>query len=139
MWASLKGKDETMAEKSNGSDLTLIAANTTFEGKIRTEGNIRIDGKFVGEVHAKANAAIGMTGTLEGNLTARSVTVAGKVTGTITASEKLVLEAKSVLQGDIRAVKLVVDEGAIFHGNCDMKSAAGGPSGAAQVPPPKKE
>jgi cytoskeletal protein CcmA (bactofilin family) len=124
-----------MAEKTNGSDLTLIASNTSFEGKIKTEGSIRIDGKFVGEVNAKANAAIGMTGSLEGSLSARSVTVAGKITGTVTAAEKLVLEAKSVLQGDIRASKLVVDEGAIFHGNCDMKQ--GLPSGTS--PLPKKE
>ncbi len=126
-----------MADKNNGSDLTLIAANTSFEGKIKTEGSIRIDGKFIGEVNVKANAAIGITGSIEGNLSARTVSIAGKITGTVTAAEKVVLEAKSVLHGDIRAAKLVVDEGAIFHGNCDMKSAAGGPSGSP--PLPKKE
>jgi cytoskeletal protein CcmA (bactofilin family) len=61
--------------------------------------------------------------------------VAGKITGTVTATEKLVLEAKSVLQGDIRAAKLVVDEGAVFHGNCDMKQ--GLPTAAPSLP--KKE
>jgi cytoskeletal protein CcmA (bactofilin family) len=110
-----------MAEKNQTTDLTLIAANTSFEGKIKTEGSIRIDGKFIGDVNAKANAAIGLTGSIDGTLSARNITVAGKINGTVTAAEKLVLEARSVMQGDIRAAKLVVDEGATFDGKCDMK------------------
>lgn len=110
-----------MGDKQQNTDLTLIAANTTFEGKIKTEGSIRIDGKFIGDINAKANAAVGLTGHIDGSLTARNITVAGRITGSVVASEKLVLETKSVLQGDIRAIKLVVDEGAMFDGKCDMK------------------
>ena len=113
-----------MADKQQSTDLTLIAANTTFDGKIKTDGSIRIDGKFVGDINAKANAAVGLTGSVDGTLSARTITVAGKISGTVIAAEKLVLEAKSVLQGDIRAAKLVVDEGAMFDGKCDMKQGA---------------
>lgn len=113
-----------MADRQQSGELTLVAANTVFEGKIKTEGNIRIDGKFVGEVNAKANAAIGNSGVIEGNISARNVTVAGRITGTVHASEKLVLESKSVLHGDIKATRLVVDEGAVFDGKCDMKQAS---------------
>lgn len=116
-----------MADKPQSTELTLIAANTSFEGKIKTEGSIRIDGKFVGDINAKANAAVGITGTIDGTLSARSITVAGKVSGTIMAAEKLVLEAKSIMQGDIRAAKLVVDEGAMFDGKCDMKQGSSAP------------
>ncbi|MBI5473908.1 MAG: polymer-forming cytoskeletal protein [Ignavibacteriae bacterium] len=124
-----------MADKQQPTgELTLIAGNTLFEGKIKTEGSIRIDGKFVGEVTAKANAAVGSSGTIEGNLSARNVTVAGKISGTVQATEKLVLESKSIVQGDIRAARLVVDEGATFDGRCDMKQA-GSPAPSA----PKKE
>lgn len=112
-----------MADKQQGGELTLIAANTVFEGKIKTEGSIRIDGKFVGDIAAKANAAVGLTGIIDGTLSARTITVAGKISGKVTAEEKLVLESKSVMQGDIRAAKLVVDEGAMFDGKCDMKQA----------------
>lgn len=125
------GTESIMAEKNQTTDLTLIAANTSFEGKIKTEGSIRIDGKFIGDVNAKANAAIGLTGSIDGTLSARNITVAGKINGTVTAAEKLVLEARSVMQGDIRAAKLVVDEGATFDGKCDMKQ---GVSPAAPTP-----
>ncbi|MEK7672012.1 MAG: polymer-forming cytoskeletal protein [Bacteroidota bacterium] len=112
-----------MADKQQSSELTLIASNTTFEGKIKTEGSIRIDGKFVGDINAKTSAAVGLTGSIDGTLSARNITVAGKISGTVTATEKLVLEAKSVMHGDIRAAKLVVDEGAMFDGKCDMKQS----------------
>ena len=115
-----------MAEKSRmDAELSLVSAGTVIEGKIRAEGSIRIDGKIVGDVIANANAAVGLTGSVEGTVTAKSIALAGKVNGTVIASEKLTLEGKSVMRGDIRAAKLVVDEGAMFDGECSMTSPAG--------------
>ena len=122
-----------MAEKQpvNG-ELSLIGTGTVVQGKVMTEGSIRIDGTIVGDVDAKANAAIGSSGTLEGNLRAKNVSLAGKVKGTVSASEKLILESRSVLRGDIRASKLVVDEGAMFDGQCSMLTETG-----EEVKPPE--
>lgn len=119
-----------MADKqqTNG-ELSLVGTKTVIEGVIRTEGSIRIDGRLVGDIIAKSNAAVGLTGSVEGNVTARNISLAGKVSGTVTAAEKLVLEAKSVMRGDIRAARLVVDEGAMFDGKCAM-------AGQAPAPPP---
>jgi cytoskeletal protein CcmA (bactofilin family) len=114
-----------MAEKRPNGELSLIGTGTVVQGKVMTEGSIRIDGTMVGDVVAKANAAIGSSGKLDGNLSAKNVSLAGSVKGTITASEKLILESKSVLQGDIRASKLVVDEGATFDGQCSMSTEGG--------------
>ena len=115
-----------MAEKRPASgELSLIGTGTVVQGKVMTEGSIRIDGTMVGDVAAKANAAIGSSGILEGNLSAKNISLAGKVKGTVTASEKLILESRSVLRGDIRASKLVVDEGAMFDGQCSMLTEAG--------------
>jgi cytoskeletal protein CcmA (bactofilin family) len=112
-----------MADKPANSELSFVGSSTVVEGKIKTEGSIRIDGKLVGDLISKANAALGGNGIIEGNLSARNVTLAGKVTGTVTASEKLVLEAKSMVKGDIRAARLVVDEGAVFDGHCAMSAS----------------
>ena len=112
-----------MPEKRQaGGELSLIGSGTLVEGKVMTEGSIRIDGTMVGDVIAKADAAIGPLGALDGKLSAKNITLAGKVKGTITASEKLILESKSVLHGDIVASKLVVDEGAVFDGHCKMSA-----------------
>ncbi len=110
-----------MADKQAGEGtLSLIGANTSVEGKLMTEGSIRIDGKLVGDVVAKANVAVGLTGQVEGSVTGKNIALAGHVKGHVTAGEKLILESKSVMRGDIRALKLVVDEGATFDGHCGM-------------------
>lgn len=125
-------------KQQNDSELSLVGSRTTVEGIVRTEGSIRIDGKLVGDVIAKASAAVGNSGTVEGNVTAKNVTVAGKISGTVTALEKLLLENKSVVRGDIRAARLVVDEGAMFDGKCAMSSNVTGPAptqGTGTEPP----
>ncbi len=131
-------------KQNNGGTLSLVGAGTTIEGKVKTDGSMRIDGKVVGDVTAKANVTIGGTGTVEGTVNAANIALAGRVQGTLIASEKLVLENKSVMRGDIRASKLVVDEGAVFDGQCAMSSPAPGATpklgGAAHPPalPPKE-
>ena len=116
-----------MADKTTVKDLNLIGAGTTVEGKIRTQGSLRLDGKMTGEIHAAENLAIGLTGEIEGMINGRNVTVGGKVKGNITAVEKLVLEGKSVVRGDVKAARLVIDEGAVFDGKISMTD--GRPSG----------
>jgi cytoskeletal protein CcmA (bactofilin family) len=116
--------------------LSLISANTSVEGKLTTEGSIRVDGKLVGDIMAKANVAIGLTGTVEGSIAGKNIALAGRVKGHVTAEEKLILESKSVMRGDIRALKLVVDEGATFDGHCGMSKpeAEHGRTGGHQIP-----
>ena len=100
--------------------MNIIGAGTVVEGKIRSQGNVRVDGKLIGELTASESLSIGITGEVEGNVAAKNVTVGGKVRGTINASEKIIFEGKSVVRGDIRATRLVVDEGSIFDGRVSM-------------------
>lgn len=113
-----------MADKTANGVLSLIGVGTMVEGKIVTDGSVRIDGRLVGDITSKANVTVGATGSVEGTIQGSSVALAGKVQGTVQAVEKLVLEARSVMRGDIRAQKLVVDEGAVFDGNCAMSQKA---------------
>ena len=109
-----------MKTEGTASELNLVAAGTVFEGKLRTPGSIRIDGKIIGEVAATQNIAIGNTGEVEGNVSAKNVTIGGKIKGLAVAQEKLVFETKAVVRGDIRTAKLVIEEGAMFDGKCMM-------------------
>lgn len=106
------------------SELNLIATGTVFEGKLRTPGSIRIDGRIVGEITATQNVSIGSGGDIDGNVSAKNVTIGGKIKGTVVAQEKLVFESKAVVRGDIHAAKLVIDEGALFDGKCVMSPEA---------------
>ena len=119
----------SMANKNDTStELNLIGVGTVVDGKLRTPGNIRIDGKVNGEVIATQNVSVGISGEVEGMISAKNVTVGGKLRGNIIAQEKLVFENKSVIKGDIRAAKLVIDEGALFDGKCVMNEAKQMPS-----------
>jgi len=122
-----------MADKNQaGGTFSVIGNNTVITGNIRTEGSIRVDGKIVGNVVTQADAAVGINGVVEGSVDARNITVAGKVMGTLTAAQKLVLEGKSVMKGDIRTARLVVDEGAVFDGRSAMTAGS-----APAAPPPR--
>ncbi len=120
-----------MAEKHNEGVLSLIGSGTVVEGKVTTDGSVRVDGRVVGDIVSKANVTVGAGGVVEGNIRAANISLAGNVNGTIAASEKIVLETKSVMRGDVIAQRLVVDEGAIFDGKCSM---SGGTPGSKQMP-----
>lgn len=109
-----------MAEKQSSADLSFVSPGTVIEGSIKTDGSVRIDGRLHGDLVAGANAAIGTHGVVEGTVAAKNIALAGRMTGTLTATEKLVLEGKSVMKGDIRTARLVIDEGALFDGQCAM-------------------
>ncbi len=115
-------------KNETSSGINLISAGTVLEGKLRTPGDIQIDGKVVGEITASQNISIGASGEIDGNVNAKNVTVGGKIKGTVVAQDKLTFQAKAVVRGDIRAAKLVIDEGALFDGNCVMGEAKQMPS-----------
>lgn len=113
-----------MSKSDPIKELNLVGAGTVVEGKIRSQGSVRIDGKLIGEVTASETLAVGVNGEIEGNVTAKNVTVGGKIRGSINAAEKIVFEGKSVVKGDIRATRLIIDEGCIFDGKVSMTEKA---------------
>ncbi len=102
------------------AQINIVAHGSRFEGKITSPGSLRVDGQVNGDVSLTGDLVIGGNGEVNGNIDAQTVTVGGKITGNITAKTKLVLETKARIKGDIRASKLVIDEGAIFDGKCEM-------------------
>jgi cytoskeletal protein CcmA (bactofilin family) len=109
-----------MAEKNQAGIFSVIGTGTLVTGNIKSEGTVRVDGKIVGNISTQSDTAVGLTGIVEGAIEARNITVAGKVLGTLTAAQKLVLESKAVLKGELRAARLVIDEGAVFDGKSSM-------------------
>jgi len=109
-----------VAKNDPVKELNLIGAGTVVEGKIRTQGSVRVDGKVIGEVSASESLAVGLAGEIEGNVSAKNVTVGGKIKGSVTAAEKIVFEGKASVRGDIRATRLVIDEGCMFDGRVTM-------------------
>jgi cytoskeletal protein CcmA (bactofilin family) len=107
----------------DGSDeVTIISSGVLIEGKLASKGNVRVDGTVKGDVNVTGNVTVGESGEINGQINADVITVGGKITGTLNAKEKVVLEAKAILKGDLIAKILVVEGGAKFDGNSKMDS-----------------
>ncbi|MGL1888246.1 MAG: polymer-forming cytoskeletal protein [Reichenbachiella sp.] len=115
-----KNKQEMkdVEELSNSSNI--IGKGTVLTGDIETYGNIRVEGKVVGNMKTKSKAACGHSSHIEGNILAQNAEIAGHVTGRVEVSELLILKPSAIINGDIITNKLVVESGATFNGGCKM-------------------
>lgn len=106
----------------NGSteDITIISNGVKLEGKISSGGSIRVDGSIKGDVVSQGNVTVGEHGDVNGQINASIITIGGKVVGSVNAKEKLVLESKANLKGDLFTKILVVEAGARFDGKSNM-------------------
>jgi cytoskeletal protein CcmA (bactofilin family) len=108
------------AAESSSTELNFLGGGTVVDGTVRTNNSIRVDGKIKGKLICKNTLTIGVNGEVEGEIEAKNAIIGGKIKGKIRVAEKLVLESKSVLIGDLKASKLLIDDGAVFEGTSDM-------------------
>ena len=110
--------------KNAAASMTFIREGTVVTGEMSVEHDLRVEGSVKGGVSVGGMLVLGPTGRVEGDVTARSATLAGHITGNVKATEKLVLESKSVLLGDLQTRELVIQEGAVFQGRSAMDTNA---------------
>ena len=99
---------------------TLLSKDAEFNGSIKTQGSVRVDGAVVGDLFSAKTVTIGTTGSVDGNIIAEDIIVAGKVKGSLAARGKIALEASAQIEGDLNAVRLAIAEGATFRGLSNM-------------------
>lgn len=115
-------KVKANAEFGRGGELnTIIGKGSLVKGDLKVQNSLRIDGQVKGRIDATDTVVVGKDGRVVGEIYAKNVMLAGKVQGNVTAEAKVLLESKSSVTGDIKASRLVVDEGAFFDGKCSMK------------------
>src|SRR5687767_12058450 len=119
-----EGSGDTTAPTPGGA--SLIASGTTLKGDITSNGDIRIDGTLIGNMHCSAKVIIGANGVVEGDISGQQADIMGKVTGTIKVKELLQLKGGSVVNGNLYAGKLQIEPSANFNGQCHMTTATNG-------------
>jgi len=97
-----------------------IGKGTVVTGDIETYGNIRVEGKIIGNLKTKSKVVFGDSSHIEGNIIAQNAEIHGHITGKVEVSELLTLKSTAVISGDIITNKMVVDSGATFNGGCKM-------------------
>ena len=108
-----------MAERS-GKDV--LSSDVEIKGSIKFKKDLLIDGKVEGEINSDGVLTIGENADIRGEIKTKSIAVYGKVHGNITVGERCELKACSTLQGDLKAARLVVEEGATFIGKSEVNS-----------------
>jgi len=106
--------------ENTGTAVNLIGRGTVVVGDIEAESSIRIDGKVKGKIICKNTVNIGESGVVEGDVEAVNAVISGRVKGKLIVKQKVNLESKSSFTGELKAGKLIVDEGAIFNGTSNM-------------------
>ncbi|MDR1200081.1 MAG: polymer-forming cytoskeletal protein [Tannerellaceae bacterium] len=97
-----------------------LAFGTTVKGDITTDGDFRLDGRLEGTISCGGKIVIGETAEVEGDIISVNAEIFGRVTGSITTSEVLVLKPTAIIKGIITTQALVVEPSAKFSGTCNM-------------------
>jgi cytoskeletal protein CcmA (bactofilin family) len=121
------------------NSINSFANGTEISVEIKSDGDIRIDGKLKGNVNIKGRVVIGTTGFIEGEVTCGNCDISGKISGTIKVNELLSLKASANIQGDIITKKLSIEPGAVFTGTCKMNGKEQPQSFAAKTEPKDKK
>ena len=123
-------------DKPKTDEVINIEAGMEGSLKFNSPINLRISGRFEGELETKGVLIIGEKANVKAKtVKGDSITISGKVEGDITCSKRLELSASARLIGNVETPILVMAEGALLKGNCQMPVEAAESKGS----PKKKE
>jgi cytoskeletal protein CcmA (bactofilin family) len=125
--AVLKREEENVVVR--GGDVhTLLGKGSEFDGKLTFEGQVRIDGKFSGQIFTKDTLVVGEGARVNAEINAGTVIVNGVVEGNIKATQLIELHTPGRVKGNLETPSLSIDKGVMFEGSCKMDGAKGGTS-----------
>lgn len=98
---------------------TVLGANSTLRGDLKSQANVRLDGTFEGNLEIEGNVLVGETGKVTADINANNIVVAGAVRGNISGNKVQLLRTSRVW-GDISAAAITTEEGAFIDGKITM-------------------
>ena len=129
-------KTSTITDNPNSNPMAdhggkdILSSDVEIKGSIKFQKELLIDGKVEGDINSDGILTVGENAEIRGEIKTKSITVYGKVHGNITVSERCELKSKCVLQGDLKAARLTIEEGATFIGKSEVTSGTYSPKGA---------
>ncbi len=107
---------------SSGEHFSVVSAECYFQGTLSVQGSLRVDGTLEGSVDNARHVIVGTEGKIVGDVTAEIVVCGGVIEGNVCA-EMLEVLAEASIKGDIRAKKMIVEEGGRIAGQCVIGDA----------------
>ena len=109
-----------MKGKGSGELNGFLDRGATFKGELEFEDTMRIDGRFNGKIMSKNELIVGESAHIEGDIHVGRIAISGTVVGKIVAEQRVEIHRNGKVFSDIDTPALVIEEGAIFQGNCTM-------------------
>ena len=116
------------------SSKNVLSSDVEIKGNLKFSGELTLEGKLEGEITSDGILHLGETGAVNGNMNVNSVVVRGKVNGNVIAKDKIEIKSKAEVFGDVRAAKLVIEEGVTFVGKTEVNPNKVAPTAS---PPPR--
>lgn len=110
--------------RTKGANVAAIGSTVVFSGELSGDEDLEILGQVKGKIELPSHQLIvGEGGRVEAEVKAKCVLVLGRVSGNVEASERLEIQASGIVEGDVRAPRLLIQEGAIVNGHIEMTKA----------------
>ena len=107
--------------KGKSGDLNgFLDRGSSFKGELEFEDTMRIDGKFNGKITSKNELIVGESAHIDGDIHVGRIAISGTVVGKIRADIRVEIHRNGKVYSDIDTPALIIEEGAIFQGNCVM-------------------
>lgn len=112
-----------MTNKNKENEVkAFLGQGTEFDGKLMFGGSVRIDGDFKGEILGGGTLIVGESANIEANIVVDNLLVSGDVRGSIEIKERVEIFSTGRLLGNVKTTTFVIQEGAVFEGDCQMVS-----------------
>ena len=113
-----KQQNKTVNNKNTD---TIIGEGIIFkDALLKGSGIVRIDGRFTGNIDIEGHIILGEKGFVVGDVFASSALLAGDFQGNLNIKDTLHLTPTAVLNGKVETGKLIIDEGAVLDGTCNV-------------------
>jgi cytoskeletal protein CcmA (bactofilin family) len=106
-----------MADGNQQEFPTIIGPDASFKGELTFEKGMRLMGKFEGRINTAGRLHVAKEARMQADVESGAIIVEGDVKGNLTANDRIELKQTCRLEGDLRATKLTVEEGAVFSGH----------------------
>ena len=110
----------TVPTNNGPASKNTLNSDVEVKGTLKFSGELTFDGKLEGDINSEGILNLGDNAVIKGTIDVGSVVVRGKITGNVIAKEKIDIKAKTELFGDVRAAKLVIEEGVTFVGKSEV-------------------
>jgi cytoskeletal protein CcmA (bactofilin family) len=114
-----------MNSKKGGELNGFLDHGSSFKGELEFEDTMRIDGRFNGKIVSKNELIVGESAHIDGDIHVGRIAISGTVVGKIVADQRVEIHRNGKVYSDVDTPALIIEEGAIFQGNCVMGDKKG--------------